>query len=91
MSTYDPTSTEGLAEHASERLKMNAGGLFTSDPTRPPAAIQGWRPSRCVKRPIWLFRQRYRCSGRRSGRQSIVQKDLIPTTASPQKSRTPRR
>src|SRR6201986_3791072 len=31
MSTYDPTSTEGLAEHASERLKMNAGGLFTSD------------------------------------------------------------
>ena len=31
MSTYDPTSTEGLAEHASERLKMNARGLFTSD------------------------------------------------------------
>src|ERR1039457_6730933 len=31
MSTYDPTSTEGLAEHASEHLKMNARGLFTSD------------------------------------------------------------
>src|SRR5438270_286706 len=31
MSTYDPTSTEGLAEHASERLQMNARGLFTSD------------------------------------------------------------
>ena len=31
MSTYDPTSTEGLAEHASERLRMNARGLFTSD------------------------------------------------------------
>jgi len=31
MSTYDPTSTEGLAEHASERLRMNAQGLFTSD------------------------------------------------------------
>src|SRR5579884_2856210 len=31
MSTYDPTSTEGLAEHASERLAMNARGLFTSD------------------------------------------------------------
>src|SRR5579859_7225062 len=31
MSTYDPTSTEGLAAHASERLKMNARGLFTSD------------------------------------------------------------
>ena len=31
MSTYDPTSTEGLAEHASERLEMNARGLFTSD------------------------------------------------------------
>ena len=29
MSTYDPTSTEGLAEHASERLQMNARGLFT--------------------------------------------------------------
>ena len=31
MSTYDPTSTEGLAEHATERLQMNARGLFTSD------------------------------------------------------------
>ena len=31
MSSYDPTSTEGLAEHASERLQMNARGLFTSD------------------------------------------------------------
>ena len=31
MPTYDPTSTEGLAEHASERLEMNARGLFTSD------------------------------------------------------------
>ena len=31
MSAYDPTSTEGLAEHASERLRMNARGLFTSD------------------------------------------------------------
>src|ERR1700741_5512425 len=31
MSTYDPTSTEGLAEHASERLQMNARGLFPSD------------------------------------------------------------
>src|SRR5580693_7112843 len=31
MSTYDPTSTEGLAKHASERLRMNAAGLFTSD------------------------------------------------------------
>src|SRR5271157_1175284 len=31
MSTYDPTSTKGLAEHASERLRMNARGLFTSD------------------------------------------------------------
>ena len=31
MSTYDPTSTEGLAAHAGERLQMNARGLFTSD------------------------------------------------------------
>ena len=31
MSAYDPTSTEGLAEHATERLQMNARGLFTSD------------------------------------------------------------
>jgi uncharacterized protein YbjQ (UPF0145 family) len=31
MSTYDPKSTEGLAAHASERLQMNARGLFTSD------------------------------------------------------------
>src|ERR1700735_1550430 len=31
MPDYDPTSTEGLAEHASERLRMNARGLFTSD------------------------------------------------------------
>ena len=31
MTDYDPTSTEGLAEHATERLKMNARGLFTSD------------------------------------------------------------
>src|SRR6201995_491347 len=31
MSTYDPTSTEGLAEHSSERLAMNRRGLFTSD------------------------------------------------------------
>ena len=31
MSTYEPGSTEGLAEHASERLQMNARGLFTSD------------------------------------------------------------
>ncbi|MBO0767420.1 MAG: heavy metal-binding domain-containing protein [Solirubrobacterales bacterium] len=28
---YDPTSTEGLAAHASERLAMNTRGLFTSD------------------------------------------------------------
>ncbi len=31
MPDYDPTSTEGLAAHASERLQMNARGLFTSD------------------------------------------------------------
>jgi uncharacterized protein YbjQ (UPF0145 family) len=31
MADYDPNSTEGLAEHASERLRMNANGLFTSD------------------------------------------------------------
>src|SRR6201992_4091683 len=31
MPDYDPTSTEGLAEHATERLQMNARGLFTSD------------------------------------------------------------
>src|ERR1700753_4150605 len=31
MPDYDPTSTEGLAEHATERLRMNARGLFTSD------------------------------------------------------------
>ena len=31
MAEYDPTSTEGLAEHASERLQINARGLFTSD------------------------------------------------------------
>jgi uncharacterized protein YbjQ (UPF0145 family) len=31
MPDYDPTSTEGLAAHASERLAMNARGLFTSD------------------------------------------------------------
>jgi uncharacterized protein YbjQ (UPF0145 family) len=31
MPEYDPTSTEGLAEHATERLQMNARGLFTSD------------------------------------------------------------
>src|SRR6202000_1830351 len=31
MANYDPGSTEGLAEHASERLRMNARGLFTSD------------------------------------------------------------
>ncbi len=31
MANYDPTSTEGLAAHASERLQMNARGLFTSD------------------------------------------------------------
>src|SRR6202050_4571819 len=31
MSAYDPTSTEGLPQPASERLKMNARGLFTSD------------------------------------------------------------
>src|ERR1700741_2098517 len=31
MANYDPNSTEGLAEHASERLRMNARGLFTSD------------------------------------------------------------
>src|SRR6202008_2051429 len=31
MANYDPNSTEGLAEHASERLQMNARGLFTSD------------------------------------------------------------
>jgi uncharacterized protein YbjQ (UPF0145 family) len=31
MPAYDPTSTEGLAEHAGERLAMNARGLFTSD------------------------------------------------------------
>ncbi len=29
MANYDPTSTEGLAAHASERLPMNARGLFT--------------------------------------------------------------
>ena len=31
MADYDPSSTEGLAEHASERLRMSAQGLFTSD------------------------------------------------------------
>src|ERR1700748_1570322 len=31
MPDYDPTSNEGLAEHAPERLQMNARGLFTSD------------------------------------------------------------
>jgi uncharacterized protein YbjQ (UPF0145 family) len=31
MANYDPNSTEGLAQHASERLEMNARGLFTSD------------------------------------------------------------
>src|SRR5579863_3667262 len=31
MADYDPNSTEGLAEHSSERLRMNANGLFTSD------------------------------------------------------------
>ncbi len=31
MAEYDPTSTEGLSAHASERLQMNARGLFTSD------------------------------------------------------------
>jgi hypothetical protein len=31
MTNYDPNSTEGLAEHASERLAMNRRGLFTSD------------------------------------------------------------
>jgi uncharacterized protein YbjQ (UPF0145 family) len=31
MANYDPNSTEGLAEHAGERLQMNARGLFTSD------------------------------------------------------------
>jgi uncharacterized protein YbjQ (UPF0145 family) len=31
MANYDPGSTEGLAAHASERLQMNARGLFTSD------------------------------------------------------------
>jgi uncharacterized protein YbjQ (UPF0145 family) len=31
MADYDPTSTEGLAAHSSERLQMNARGLFTSD------------------------------------------------------------
>src|SRR5579875_623634 len=31
MSTYEAGSTEGLAQHASERLQMNARGLFTSD------------------------------------------------------------
>jgi uncharacterized protein YbjQ (UPF0145 family) len=31
MADYDPNSTEGLAEHASERLAMNRRGLFTSD------------------------------------------------------------
>lgn len=31
MASYDPTSTKGLAAHSTERLKMNAGGLFTSD------------------------------------------------------------
>jgi uncharacterized protein YbjQ (UPF0145 family) len=31
MSDYDPTSTEGLAEHSGERLQMNRRGLFTSD------------------------------------------------------------
>src|ERR1700744_4997015 len=31
MANYDPNSTEGLAAHASERLQMNARGLFTSD------------------------------------------------------------
>ena len=33
MAEYDPTSTEGLSAHASERLQMNARGLFTSDLT----------------------------------------------------------
>ena len=31
MADYDPNSTEGLAAHSSERLQMNARGLFTSD------------------------------------------------------------
>ncbi|HET9074967.1 MAG TPA: heavy metal-binding domain-containing protein [Solirubrobacteraceae bacterium] len=31
MADYDPTSTEGLAAHSSERLAMNRRGLFTSD------------------------------------------------------------
>jgi uncharacterized protein YbjQ (UPF0145 family) len=31
MANYDPNSTEGLAAHSSERLQMNARGLFTSD------------------------------------------------------------
>ncbi len=31
MANYDPTSTAGLSAHASERLQMNARGLFTSD------------------------------------------------------------
>ena len=33
MADYDPTSTEGLAAHSTERLQMNARGLFTSDLT----------------------------------------------------------
>src|ERR1700749_3407702 len=31
MADYDPSSTEGLAQHSTERLQMNARGLFTSD------------------------------------------------------------
>jgi uncharacterized protein YbjQ (UPF0145 family) len=31
MADYDPSSVEGLAEHADERLRMSAQGLFTSD------------------------------------------------------------
>ena len=41
MSTYDPTSTEGLAEHASERLAMNARGSSTSDPVRERVPVRG--------------------------------------------------
>jgi uncharacterized protein YbjQ (UPF0145 family) len=31
MASYDPTSTDGLTAHSSERLSMSAQGLFTSD------------------------------------------------------------
>ncbi len=31
MPDHDPNSTGGLAEHASERLRVSAQGLLTSD------------------------------------------------------------